>query len=85
MTITLKDGMEKPVRFSRKAIRLALERTDLVQDTEEIVSISNFYGDAGDEVDVYDGRQTYDPQTVYGTDELDWAIKDFMDLVQELN
>jgi len=81
----LKDGMDKPVRFSHKQIRLALERTDLVQDSEEIVSISKFYSEAGDEIDVYDGRQTYDPQTVYGTDELDWAIKDFMDLIQKLN
>lgn len=88
--MVLLDGRDRKVYPSGKAIIRALVETDIVHDSEEVISISNFIGsEVGDlitldEVDVYDSREVYDPQTIYEPDEINEAIEHFMSLLSTL-
>jgi hypothetical protein len=87
MAIKLVDGMNQPVACNKKAVKDALERTDLVQDSEECISLSHFYaGTLGDdEIDVYDSRQVYDPQEIFEVSEINEAVDRFLELIDQIS
>ena len=85
MAVKLVDGLDRPVRHSKAAVKRALKNTDIVSDIEEVIRISYFISEDGDEIDVYDGRQIYDPQEIFDPDEVDEAIDRFLVLVGELD
>ena len=76
------DCLGKPVANTHREIKRALMETDMVEVADDDLSITNFFSELGDEINVYNGYRTDGP-AVFEVDEIDEAIRLFMEMVEE--
>jgi len=76
------DCLGKAVANTHKDIKRALMETDMVEVDGDDLSISNFFSESGDEINVYNGYCTEGP-AVFEVDEIDEAIRTFMEMIEE--